>query len=129
MSYSASPDPQFDSLLAAVTDAILADEHDVETIVARYHVPRDQFEGALYLIHRLTDALVMVNPSKRYVRQLRADLIGHTPTYGLVSRVRYLPPRVQIAAGLTLLAGVAFLLRRRMTVESPTDTVEIPVLQ
>jgi hypothetical protein len=42
----------------------------------------------------------------------------------VITRIRYLPPRVQIAAGVALLAGFALLLRRRALSDS-----EIPVVR
>jgi hypothetical protein len=46
------------------------------------------------------------------VRRLHQDLIGGESSNVLV-RVRKLPPRVQLAAGLALMAGFVFLSRRR----------------
>jgi hypothetical protein len=43
--------------------------------------------------------------------------------------VRYLPPRVQIAAGIALVAGFMLFTRRRMVDDMRHDGQEVPALQ
>ena len=43
----------FENLLAAVTDAILEDEQDIDQIIGRYAVPRGDVENFIRLIRRL----------------------------------------------------------------------------
>ena len=117
MSYSGTSDTHLEDLLAAVTDALLAEDDNVDAILVQYNVPRAQFEGAVYLIRRLHVALVGVHPSRRFVRRLRVDLIGQQGN-PIVNRIRYLPPRVQIAAGVALLAGFMILSRRRLVADA-----------
>ena len=44
----------------------------------------------------------------------------------MVSRLRYLPPRVQIAAGIALVAGFMLLSRRRMIEDVQHDLLPVP---
>jgi len=111
-------------MLAAYTDAMLANHDDVEEIVGFYQIPRGDVEGILGLIRRLQGAFIYVHPSKRYVRRLRVDLVGE-PQPSVINTIRYLPPRVQIAAGVALLAGGMMLLsRRRFTLPDGKSAVE-----
>lgn len=125
MSHSESSDRQLENLLAAVTDALLGEEANVDVIIGQYNLPRSQFESAVTLIRRLHLALVGVQPSRKFVRRLKVDLIGQQGN-PIVNRIRYLPPRVQIAAGVFLLAGFMIFTRRRLlsdTNESVTPEV------
>ena len=53
-----------------------------------------------------------VEPSQRFVQRLHQDLIS-TEGVNVLVRVRRLPPRVQLAAGIALVAGFIVLSRRR----------------
>ncbi|MCK6580122.1 MAG: hypothetical protein L6Q98_18685 [Anaerolineae bacterium] len=100
-------------LLSAVTDAIVSDDRDLDRIVSRYALSRGEIEGFLRLIQGLHVTLVGVQPSRRFAQRLKTDLLG-AHQGGVIQRVRYLPPRVQIAAGVALLAGFMLLSRRRL---------------
>lgn len=120
---------ELENLLSAVTDALLADERaNLDQIVNRYAVPRHEVEGLVGLVRKLHVTLVGVQPSHRFVARLRNDLVGARRT-NIVNRVRYLPPRVQIAAGIALVAGFMLLTRRRLIDDARRDAQEIPVLQ
>lgn len=114
------------NLLSAVTEAILNDERDLDMIVDRYSVPRADVEGLVHLIQRLHIVLVGVRPSRRFAQRLRQDLMGQQMS--MVNRLRYLPPRVQIAGGIALVIGFMLLSRRRMGSETP-DAQEAPALR
>lgn len=114
------------NLLSAVTEAILNDEQDLDVIVDRYSVPRADVEGLVHLIQRLHVVLVGVRPSRRFAQRLRQDLMGQQMS--MVNRLRYLPPRVQIAGGIALVIGFMLLSRRRMGSETP-DATEAPALR
>ena len=92
------PSSHFEDYLTAVTDAVLRGERDIDRIAARYGVSAAEAEQIAPLIGRLKAVCRPERPSERYTRKLRRDLMG-TPDYTLVERVRYLPPRVQLAAG------------------------------
>src|SRR5262245_13707879 len=103
---------ELETLLAAVTEAILHDEQDLDQIVSRYDVPRSELEGLVNVIRRLHVVLVGVHPSRRFAQRLRLELMGEQQR-GVINRLRYLPPRVQIAGGIVLVAGFMLLSRRR----------------
>ncbi|MBZ0275275.1 MAG: hypothetical protein K8I60_03985 [Anaerolineae bacterium] len=122
-------DAQIEDLLAAVTDALLMDDSaDLDTIVTQYNVPRSDVAGLVTLISRLHVLLVGARPSSRFVRRLKRDLMG-APERGMVYRIRHLPPRVQIAAGVALIAGFMIITRRRMVDDAQSESQEVAVLQ
>ena len=121
MAATGPSDAHLQDLLSAVTDALLAGESTLDQIVRDYDVPRERVEGVMNLIRRLHTALTGVQPSRRFVRRLKIELVGET-NLGIVNRVRYLPPRVQIAAGVALVAGFMILNRRRMLAEAHGDS-------
>jgi type VI protein secretion system component VasF len=100
-------------LLSAVTDALLAGDRNLDAIISRYQVSRPQVEALVTIIRRLHVTLVGAQPSQQFVRRLKYDLMGE-PAPNVITRIRRLPPRVQIAAGIALLAGFMLLQRRRM---------------
>lgn len=107
-----------EDLLSAVTDALLHEDMDnspetMDAIANRYRVPRGDVEGFTLLIRRIHIVLAGVQPSPRFVNRLRSELVGKPPR-GVVARVRYLPPRVQIAAGVVAVMGFMLFTRRRL---------------
>src|SRR5512147_2582514 len=119
---------QLQDLLSAVTDALLADENaDLDILVAQYAVPRSDVENFLGVIRRLHIMLVGTQPSRRFVRRLKHDLVGES-NRNVVSRIRYLPARVQIAAGVALVAGFMLFTRRRMLEEVKHDKKKVPAV-
>jgi hypothetical protein len=100
-------------LLSAVTDALLAGDRNIDPIIARYQVSRTQVKALVTIIRRLHVTLVGAQPSQQFVNRLKQDLIGE-PEPNVIGRIRRLPPRVQIAAGIALLAGFMLIQRRRM---------------
>ncbi len=120
---------ELENLLSAVTDALLADERtNLDQIVNRYAVPKNEVVGLVGLVRKLHVTLVGAQPSRRFVNRLRTDLVG-SHRQNIVNRVRYLPPRVQIAAGIALVAGFMLLSRRRLIDDARHESQEIPVLQ
>jgi hypothetical protein len=71
--------------------------------------------------------LVGVRPSRRFAHRLRQDLLDE-PEDNVITRVRFLPARVQIAAAIAVLAGFGLLLRRRLTAHIHEAGEEAPVL-
>ena len=110
---SGQPNTQIENLLAALTEAILAEEGELDQIISRYDVSRADVEGFVRIVRGLFTVLVGVRPSRRFVHRLKQDLMGQ-PHWNVISRIRYLPPRVQIAAGIALFAGFMLLSRRRL---------------
>lgn len=111
-----------ENLLTALTDAILAEEGDIDSIISRYDVSRADVEGFVRIIRRLHTVLIGVRPSGRFVYRLKQDLMGQ-PHWDVIARIRYLPPRVQIAAGIALVAGFMLLSRRRFAAIAREETI------
>jgi hypothetical protein len=117
------------NLLDALTEAIINDEQDLDVIVNRYSVPRAEIEGLIKLVRQLHVSLIGVRPSRRFAQRLRQDLMGQ-PQMNMINRLRYLPPRVQIAAGIALIAGFMLLSRRRYAGDDDApEGQEAPALQ
>lgn len=112
-------DSPISALLSALTDALLDDRGSLDQIISRYNVPRRDAESLVGLIRKLSVVLVRVRPSRRFVQQLKLELTGASQN-GVFQRVRFLPPRVQIAAGVALLAGFMLLSRRRLRLSDST---------
>jgi hypothetical protein len=91
-------------------------QHDLPGTAQRHGVSRQDAEAYARLIGNLNHHLVAVKPSARFAQRLHQDLMG-APTMNVISRIRYLPPRVQVAAGLALIAGFMLLLRRQLLSE------------
>lgn len=116
---------ELQNLLAAVTDALLADNQtDIDMAMGRYPGPRAEVEGLVGLIRHLHTVLVGQAPSKRFVRRLKHDLVGAN-SRNLMARVRYLPPRVQIAAGIAVIITFMFITRRRLLDESRREEADL----
>lgn len=116
------------NLLDAVTEAILNDEQDLDIIVSRYAVPRAEVEGLINVIKRLHIVLVGVRPSRRFAQRLRQELMGQHQR-NVINRLRYLPPRVQIAGGIVLVAGFMLLSRRRYASLGDDEPQEAPAVR
>ncbi len=119
-------DTHFQDLLSAVSDSILADENDgsIDLIFARYDIARSEIEPFITIIRQLRVSLIGVRPSPRFAQRLRAELIG-TSQWGVLGRVRYLPPRVQLMAGVMILASFMLLSRRRLRGEEDASEISI----
>ncbi|HVU12428.1 MAG TPA: hypothetical protein VHD90_14185 [Phototrophicaceae bacterium] len=117
---------ELQDLLDAVTEAIINEDAGLDKIVTRYDVSRSDVEGLVSLVHRLHVALVGVRPSRRFAQRLRLELMGQERR-GVINRVRYLPPRVQIAGAIVLVGGFMLLRHRRHSVEA--DAQEVPALR
>lgn len=110
-------------LLSSITDAILNGDSDVDRVLKRHEVDSPETRELVELIDSLYHSLNPVTPSPQFVKRLRSDLVG-TDTSNVLVKVRSLPPRVQIAAGLALVAGVFILSRRRGLGERETAPQE-----
>ena len=117
MPQSELSDVQLQNILAAVTGALLEDDATLDELIEQHHVTSTSARSLLQLVNRLYLTFTPVQPSTRFVRRLRQDLVG-PENANVLGRVRRLPPRVQIAAGLALVAGFVILSRRRPGVTS-----------
>lgn len=128
---SGQSEVRLENLLAAVTDAMLADETDLDRIFERYAISRSDVQDLLGIIQRLKVTLVGVRPGRRYVARLKHDLVAQSEQRNVIDRWRTLPARVQIAAVLALLAGFVLLSRRAAfaRLASGSDVAEVPAIQ
>lgn len=118
-------DVNMQDYLAALTDALMVDEPsdaELEALMTRYDVPRRDAQALALakLVKRLRGALQPVQPSVRFSRKLKDELMG-VPQTDLVGRWRRLPARVQMAALFTLMGGFALFLRARLTLGTSTS--------
>jgi hypothetical protein len=113
---------QLQDLLMTHADALISRSPDLEILLAPYDQEiRDQVEDLLVLADRISRSLIQVHPSEQFVTRLRqqliladANLLGHQTWWG---RIRQLPPRTQLAAGIggaTLTAGVVLIASRTL---------------
>ncbi len=124
---SQSNEFHLETLLDNLTDAILSSEsHDLSKLLEQVDLPKDKINGLLDLICQLKNTLIANQPSDQFVQELKHELVGHRKT--ILAHVRYLPGRVQIAAGLAVVAGFILITRRRLLNETQ-DGVEVPALQ
>jgi hypothetical protein len=112
---------QIQDFLMAYADSLIAGSPDMDQLLEQYaDIVREQVEGLLTLTERISHSLTPVTPSEQFVSQLRHDLIevSASPAHrSLWGRIRSLPPRTQIAAGIggaTLTAGVVIIASRSM---------------
>jgi hypothetical protein len=117
---SQSNQPYMPDLLDDITARRRA-RHDVGGLAQRYGMARGELDKYVVLIDNLHHALMVVKPSDRFAQRLKQDLMG-APHMGVITRIRSLPPRVQIAAGLALMAGFTLLMRRRLLSDTQTTS-------
>lgn len=120
-------DNQMSNVLDALTEALLTEQHDIDKLLNQYGIPRGSLNGLIDLIYNLHNTFVRQQPSDDFVRSLKRDLVGDPD--GIVERVRALPGRVHIAAGLAAIAAGCLLILRRRIMGNLDDGIEIPVLQ
>ncbi len=108
-----TPEPHNEHLIAAVTDALVSGNSDFDRVIARYQVSRGDAE-LIRVIRNLHSEFAGVRPSRQFAHRLHHELMMQGQP-GLFNRLRYLPPRVQMAAGVAVLAGFLLLSRRRLS--------------
>ena len=115
---------QMNEILSELTDAIIHDMGDVDAVMGRYPVDHSAADELMPLIQRLHVNLQPVEPSARFSRQLRSELQGAPQRSGLLARLRRLPARVQMAAGLALVAGALLVIVQRIVGNGGQHKVE-----
>jgi|GEM_PF-1280386 len=108
-------------LLMAHADALVSGAADREALLSPYgEETLAEASELLALAERIQHAMSEVSPSEQFVQQLGNQLATAptvVPSRSLWGRVRHLPPRVQLAAGIggaTLTAGVVLLISRAL---------------
>jgi len=111
-SNSHSHDVRIKYFLSEATDDFFAGKLDVETLAHSHDLSLAEADQLVEMIEQLEFTFdVDIQPDADFKQQLHNDLIGKQ--LSLFERVRNLPPRLQIAAGIALIAAMALLGRRR----------------
>lgn len=115
MTHTQSHERQLEDLLTTVTDALMTERPRLDTLLARSDLPRSEIDPLVRLIQQLNGVMQPQTASDRFVRRLKTELLGQ-PQTSVVTRMRRLPARVQLAAAFALLAGsgVMLIFRRRL---------------
>lgn len=121
-------DVRMQELINALTDAVLRDDADIERIRQEIELPQHEVDSLLNIIEGLHDSFVPVEPSQRFVTQLRSELVQE-PSWGWLWRLRSLPARFHMAAGVALFGGFMLIWRRRFMGEAAQDVEEAPILR
>jgi hypothetical protein len=113
-------DHQIEDFLMAHADSLVSGSPEFDRLLDQYDdVVQGQVEGLFTLAERISRTLMPVAPSEQFVNRLRHELIDSASAEprSLWGRIRSLPPRTQIAAGIggaTLTAGVVLIASRSM---------------
>jgi hypothetical protein len=113
-------DHQLEDILMAHVDGLVSGSPGVDQLLDQYDDEmRGQVEELFTLAGRISQLLIPVAPSEQFVNRLRHDLMDAASAEPLTlwGRIRSLPPRTQIAAGIggaTLTAGVVLIASRSM---------------
>jgi hypothetical protein len=116
MSNAPQDDKRVQDFLYEATDVMLEHPLDVSSLAYKHNLAVDEATGYTDMLLRLDASLVDVQPSKQFRRELRKELLGE-PQRTVLGRLRNLPPRLQWAAGVALLAAMALLGRKRFSSE------------
>jgi hypothetical protein len=125
MSQNELTEIEMQNLLDTVTEALI-EGRELEPILEQYGASYNDISSLVEIIGDLHTTLASQQPSDRFVRSVKYDLMGRQG--GIVARVRFLPGRIQIAAGLALVAGFALLAHRRISGDGQSR-IDFPVLQ
>lgn len=104
--------------MADMTEDVLnGQDADIHGLAIYHDIPVQEAQAYSGLVSRLDSTLVDVQPSAQFKKQLRSELVGEE-TSTVLQRLRKLPPRLQLAAGIALFAAMALLGRRRFAGEA-----------
>ena len=127
-----SEETTMQNFVSELTDALLNDasSHQVNGIIGRSDVAALEADSWLHLIHRLKQGMLNEQPSEKFVNNLKRNLLGQQ-NETLTDKLRSLPARVHVAAGVAVVAGFMLITRRKLTVEAndQTDVADVAVLQ
>lgn len=114
------PDQRLNDVLIAHADAVIAGNLDREALLAQYDfMVRSDVETLMDVAERMHQSLPQVVPSDQFVKQLGIELRRSIDdeSLSLLDRIRYLPPGIQLVAGIggaTLTAGLVLIASRSM---------------
>ena len=115
------------NLFDAITDAIIqGEDYRVNRLIRRADVVSAETDDLLSVVKGLNKTLVAAQPSDRFMRHLKRDLLDEPQ--GWLARLSSTPGRVRVATGAAaMLASLMWFIRRK---ERPaSDDVEQPALQ
>ncbi len=111
---------QYNDVLMAHADALRTGYVDRDALLVHYD-PQDrrEIESLMDLAEQMHQILFSVNPSEQFIAQLHHQLLQDLDDESrtLLERIRYMPPGLQIAAGIggaTLTAGLVLIASRSM---------------
>jgi hypothetical protein len=111
---------QLQDFLSTHADALISGSADVDRLFEEFDqsVQREA-EGLMALAEQIGRLLLPVAPSEQFVNRLYQELTANTTPerLSLWGRIRSLPPRTQLAAGLggaAMTAGVVYIATRTM---------------
>ena len=119
-------DTKMENLLGELTDALLSGETDFDYIIEKHNISNDKVNEALGIVRLLQKELTIQQPSTAFVRELKQDLVRQD---GMFTRLRYVPVRVQITAGLAVFSGFAYIMGKRVTGEDDEEESDTSFLQ
>ena len=105
---------------------MLSGQTDPDDIIERHNISQDKVDELLDIVQFLQSELVIQKPSLVFVRDLKQDLVGQD---GMFTRLRYVPVRVQITAGLAVFSGFAYIMGKRVTGEDEEEEEDTSILQ
>jgi hypothetical protein len=111
---------QIEDFLTAHADALISGSLGVDQLLEVYdRSVRHQAEGLMALAGQISRLLIPVEPSEQFVNRLYRELIESDAPgrMSIWARIRSLPPRTQLAAGLggaAMTAGVVYIATRTM---------------
>jgi hypothetical protein len=114
------PDNQFQDLLMAHADGLVAGNLDREQLRSRHsRLSLSDIDDLFTLAERISLALIEISPSPDFVDELRLRLLEVADQHNrsLWGKLRHMPRRTQLAAGIggaTLTAGVVLVAHRPM---------------
>jgi hypothetical protein len=112
------PENPLHELLAAHADELIAGTLDKQLLLTRYNrLSPAEVHDLLALAEQISLALIEVSPSPEFVTELRLRLLEAARQHdrSLLGRIRHMPRRTQLAAGIggaTLTAGVVLAVHR-----------------
>lgn len=121
---------QTQDLLDTLTNVVLGKQDNLDDIIREHDIPQNQVEDWVDLVQRLHSLYLNRQPSAKFVKQLKRDLLRDNEY--LFAPFRNLQGRTQVAAraaGIAAFAGVTLMIARRYLTESSSEGTEIPVLQ
>jgi hypothetical protein len=118
------PGTDLETLLASITDALVRGQR-----LQRRFSESELRQASVFLpiLRTLTASYRPVRADRRYAARLRHELMDRP--YTMVDRVRYLPPRVQLAAASVAVLGAALVLLQRSRLprlQEPPALSELP---